>query len=67
MLGYLFRGSLVLALFGLGIVAMAIMQNDFNSLPSESSHSDQRSAKLLEKPVEQLISVRRVALPIMRK
>ena len=47
MLGYLFRGSLVLALFGLGIVAMAIMQNDFNSLPSESSHSDQRSAKLL--------------------
>ena len=36
---------LVLALFGLGIVAMAIMQNDFNSLPSESTQSDQRSAK----------------------
>lgn len=35
---------LVLALFGLGIVAMAIMQNDFNSLPSESTQSDQRSA-----------------------
>lgn len=35
---------LVLALFGLEIVAMAIMQNDFNSLPSESTQSDQRSA-----------------------
>ena len=35
---------LVLALFGLGIVAMAIMQHDFNSLPSESTQSDQRSA-----------------------
>lgn len=35
---------LVLALFGLGIVAMAIMQNDFNSLQSESTQSDQRSA-----------------------
>lgn len=35
---------LVLALFGLGIVAMAIMQKDFNSLPSESTQSDQQSA-----------------------
>jgi len=34
---------LVLSLFGLGIVAIAIMQNDFNSLPS-STQSNQRTA-----------------------
>lgn len=33
---------LVLAIFGLSIVSMAIMQNDFNSLKSET-HSEQRS------------------------
>ena len=36
---------LVLGIFGLSIVSMAIMQNDFNSLPSESTQSNQRSAK----------------------
>ena len=41
---------LVLAIFGLSIVSMAIMQSDFNSLKSET-HSEQRStlkAKWLE-------------------
>ena len=33
---------LVLAIFGLNIVSMAIMQSDFNSLKSET-HSEQRS------------------------
>ena len=33
---------LVLAIFGLSIVSMAIMQSDFNSLKSET-HSEQRS------------------------
>ena len=41
---------LVLALFGLEIVAMAIMQDDFNSLPSESTQSIQRSASLIAIP-----------------
>ncbi|MGM9598233.1 MAG: energy-coupled thiamine transporter ThiT [Eubacteriales bacterium] len=36
---------LILNLFGLSIVSMAIMQNDFNSLPSESTNSVQRSAE----------------------
>ena len=40
---------LVLGIFGLVIVSMAIMQNDFNSLPSEvtevSTQSNQRSTK----------------------
>ena len=31
---------LILGIFGLGIVSMAIMQNDFNSLPSESTPSE---------------------------
>ena len=35
---------LVLAIFGLSIVSMAIMQSDFNSLKSET-HSEQRSTK----------------------
>ncbi len=35
---------LVLGIFGLSIVSMAIMQNDFNSLPSESTKSNQQSA-----------------------
>ena len=51
--GYTATGNeiayLVLGLFGLVIVSMAIMQNDFNSLPSEvadaSTQSNQRSAK----------------------
>lgn len=34
---------LILAIFGLSIVSMAIMQSDFNSLKSET-HSEQRSA-----------------------
>lgn len=34
---------LVLAIFGLSIVSMAIMQSDFNSLKSET-HSEQRGA-----------------------
>ncbi len=39
---------LILAIFGLSIVSMAIMQSDFNSLKSET-HSEQRSArKMLE-------------------
>ena len=50
--GYTATGNeiayLVLGLFCLGIVSMAIMQNDFNSLPSEvadaSTQSNQRSA-----------------------
>ena len=36
---------LVLAIFGLSIVSMAIMQSDFNSLKSET-HSEQRSTTL---------------------
>ena len=36
---------LVLAIFGLSIVSMAIMQSDFNSLKSET-HSEQRSTKI---------------------
>ena len=35
---------LILAIFGLSIVSMAIMQSDFNSLKSET-HSEQRSTK----------------------
>ena len=35
---------LILSIFGLSIVSMAIMQNDFNSLKSESTQSIQRSA-----------------------
>ena len=31
---------LILGIFGLGIVSMAIMQNDFNSLPSASAYSN---------------------------
>lgn len=53
---------LVLALFGLGIVAMAIMQNDFNSLPYESTQSDQRSAKKIK---ELLIRYKSVILYII--
>lgn len=34
---------LILSIFGLAIVSMAIMQNDFNSLRSESTQSIQRS------------------------
>ena len=37
---------LVLAIFGLSIVSMAIMQSDFNSLKSET-HSEQRSTNIL--------------------
>ena len=37
---------LVLGIFGLSIISMAIMQNDFNSLKSESAQSNQRSANL---------------------
>ena len=36
---------LILGIFSLGIVSMAIMQNDFNSLQSESTQSIQRSAE----------------------
>lgn len=36
---------LVLSIIGLGIVAMAIMQSDFNSLPSAVTQSQQRGAK----------------------
>ena len=45
---------LVLGIFGLAIVSMAIMQNDFNSLKSESTHSIQRSAFF---SVQSLLSV----------
>jgi|GEM_PF-629345 len=38
---------LILGIFGLTIVSMAIMQNDFNSLKSESTQSIQRSARIL--------------------
>ena len=37
---------LILSIFGLSIVSMAIMQNDFNSLKSESTQSIQRSATI---------------------
>jgi hypothetical protein len=37
---------LILAIFGLSIVSMAIMQSDFNSLKSET-HSEQRSTSFL--------------------
>lgn len=36
---------LILSIFGLAIVSMAIMQNDFNSLRSESTQSIRRSTK----------------------
>jgi len=36
---------LILQLFGLGIIAMAIMQNDFNSLPEQFAKSQQNSRK----------------------
>ena len=41
------RDYLVLSIFGLGIVAMAIMQNDFNALSFADSvtQSNQRAAK----------------------
>ncbi|MBQ9413553.1 MAG: DUF4234 domain-containing protein [Clostridia bacterium] len=43
--GYTAHGNeityLILSIFGLEIVSMAIMQNDFNSLPSESAQSIQ--------------------------
>lgn len=39
---------LILAIFGLSIVSMAIMQSDFNSLKSET-HSEQRGALFGEK------------------
>ena len=63
--GYTATGNeiayLVLGIFGLGIVSMAIMQNDFNSLPSEktdaSTQSNQRSAK--ERPEAEEKSLRR--------
>ena len=41
---------LILAIFGLSIVSMAIMQSDFNSLKSET-HSEQRSALVSVKNV----------------
>ncbi len=40
---------LILCLFGLSIVSMAIMQNDFNSLSSESDDSEQQSIETAEK------------------
>jgi len=46
--GYSAKGSeiafLILALHGLSIVSMAIMQSDFNALPYENTHSIQRIA-----------------------
>lgn len=46
--GYSANGNgiayLVLAFFGFSIVSMAIMQNDFNSLESETTHSIRRGA-----------------------
>ena len=40
---------LILSIFGLAIVSMAIMQNDFNSLRSESTQSIQRSTCFSER------------------
>lgn len=45
---------LVLAIFGLSIVSMAIMQSDFNSLKSET-HSEQRSTKKIKNQTTRLI------------
>lgn len=39
---------LILSIFGLAIVSMAIMQNDFNSLRSESTQSIRRSTIMVE-------------------
>lgn len=44
---------LILGIFGLSIVSMAIMQNDFNSLTSEHSQSIQQSTK--KKPSDKAI------------
>ncbi len=38
---------LILSIFGLGIVASAIMQNEFNSLPA-TTHSNQRSTENID-------------------
>ena len=49
---YIAKGNaglyLVLGLFGLSIISMAIMQNDFNSLTSESTKYIERSAWIKE-------------------
>ena len=44
---------LILDIFGLAIVSMAIMQNDFNALKSESTQSIQRSAEKAEHKAQQ--------------
>ena len=48
---------LVLAIFGLSIVSMAIMQSDFNSLKAET-HSEQRSSKKDDSEIRALIKQR---------
>lgn len=66
--GYTAKGNeiayLVLGIFGLNIISAAIMQNDFNSLKSESTHSNQRSTRF-KMPLWWLVASIRFVAPVL--